>query len=220
MEQTIIGLSGRKLSGKTTAVNHVCRRYAAREPVVRSFAGPLKEVVIDLFTPLEWGLLIGDLDEERWKNKVTPCGKTIRELLQIVGTDWCRSLWPDVWTNAMAREVDRCGAGALVLIPDVRFPNEVRFIQERGGHVIRLLRAPLEDTHPSETALDEMGMNTDGLGVWKHRLPGQYSDTVITEPGFDAIIDNREMSIEEQNRAVDQVLDVCGWVKETGRAGV
>ena len=43
-----------------------------------------------------------------------------------------------------------------VVVTDVRFPNEADLIDEFGGHTVRVLRpsAEVDDTHPSETALD------------------------------------------------------------------
>ena len=156
--QIIIGFSGKKQSGKTTAVGHFVQRYAALNPCVVSFADPLKRIVIECFCPNEWGLHVPDLDGEEVKQRVTPCGKTVRELLQVVGTDMFRGLWGRVWLNTM--EYELLHAGKLVVVPDVRFPNEVQFIQERGGHVVRLLRAPYaQDQHASETALDETGLD-------------------------------------------------------------
>ena len=77
-----------------------------------------------------------------------------RELLQQLGTTvirqnidedfWVKSLWAVVgnWNN--------------VIIADVRFPNEVNSIKERGGIIIRLNRDKSRiDYHISETALDD-----------------------------------------------------------------
>jgi hypothetical protein len=62
---------------------------------------------------------------------------------------------------------------ARFVIPDVRFPNEVEYIQRKGGRVIRVLapqrvaNSPLSleaRLHRSETALDEYPLdNFDGL---------------------------------------------------------
>ncbi len=76
-------------------------------------------------------------------------------------------------------------------------------IQDMGGHVIRLLRAPFpEDEHESETALDFAERDT--IDNYKpcdgHRIR------------FDAIIDNRKMTIPEQNEAVWKLVTERNWI--------
>lgn len=82
---------------------------------------------------------------------------TAREVMQVFGTDIMRAWDEDVWVRPCMRKVEEAST-KLVLITDVRFPNELEAIHERGGKVIRLLRDPLggEDKHDSETALDNM----------------------------------------------------------------
>lgn len=45
-----------------------------------------------------------------------------------------------------------------MVVTDVRFPNEVRLIRERGGQIVRVERPglPQTDLHISETALDAL----------------------------------------------------------------
>ena len=72
----------------------------------------------------------------------------------------------------------------IAVIVDVRFPNEVQGIQRYGGKVIHLLRNPcILDSHASEQALDD------------------YS-------GFDAILDNRDIGLDEQ---CETVLDMISF---------
>ena len=131
----------------------------------------------------EYGYFNFNTDES--KNKVTPCGKTVRELLQIVGTEMFRNLDNDVWINTWKKHVaSMCPHYDIIVVSDVRFPNEVKAIQDMGGIVIRFTRAPFasNDTHPSETALD----NFDG---------------------FDYVVDNSNMTILEQNEAVLDIVE-------------
>lgn len=80
---------------------------------------------------------------------------TVRELLQVMGTDIFRErVYGQVWAEAPFRQPweDR----DVVLLPDCRFPNEKQIIEENGGFVIRIDRdTGFNDTHPSETSLDE-----------------------------------------------------------------
>jgi hypothetical protein len=80
---------------------------------------------------------------------------TVRQLLQELGTDAVRNgLHPDSWVNALMSGY--VPATAHWIITDVRFPNEFKAIQEKGGLLVRINRPMMPDnTHPSETALDE-----------------------------------------------------------------
>ena len=107
---------------------------------------------------------------------------TPRLLLQIIGTECGREIiHPDVWVNStMEGYVPYSARGSEYeceeskwLITDLRFPNELNSVKNRGGITIRVNRhaynrnfnsdkEPIEfkeqvqeDTHPSETALDE-----------------------------------------------------------------
>jgi len=197
----IIGISGRKQSGKTTAAEFLIDQYwGAAEALC--FADELKDIVCECF-----GAKGDDLwGDDKGKQTLLPCGKTARRVLQIVGTDWFRSLDPDCWVRAYmgGRRLQIISRyNELIVTPDVRFPNEVKCIQDLGGKVIRLLRCPFpEDKHESETALDRIELSA--VGIWE-----PTTDQVIC---FDAFIDNRQMSIDEQNEAVWAIVQP--WLEE------
>jgi hypothetical protein len=188
----IIGISGKKQSGKDTAVNDILRRLEGARPVrVVRFADELKRIVSRCFD-----VTASQMEMEDGKNsKVWPSGKPVRELLQYLGTDVFRALDPDCWVNAYIHDVDELHnvilheteQFPLILTPDVRFPNEVLAIQNFGGVVIRLTREPLSDEHESETALDGY-------------------------QGFDAVLDNRDMTVEQQNDAMWNLICGKGWL--------
>jgi len=79
---------------------------------------------------------------------------TIRELLQVLGTDIFRNMIYDkVWAEAPFRK--NYGDADAVIITDLRFPNEKFCTEERGGVIIHLERKTnYNDTHESETALN------------------------------------------------------------------
>lgn len=187
----IIGVSAKKQGGKSNVVSVLQTRKVlpASTQVVR-FADFLKKIVLGCFVPVEWGWTVEDLDVDENKNTVTPCGLTVRKLLQIVGTDWFRHTYSECWINAYKAKLATLDC-AYVLTPDVRFPNELETIQERGGVVIRMLRAPFgdEDQHESETALD--GVEYDTLHVFDDSPVGHR---VLK---FDYICDNRSMTLDE-----------------------
>lgn len=98
---------------------------------------------------------------------------TVRFLLQRVGTDLFRNqLNPDVWVNSLFSEYNYShilgiieppitGEKSIVyphwLICDMRFPNELRAVQQRNGLCVRINRPGIkEDNHISETSLDDV----------------------------------------------------------------
>jgi hypothetical protein len=113
---------------------------------------------------------------------------TAREVLQYFGTEICRQILDNCWVNALIRTIQQ-EQSQFAVITDVRFPNEVEGIQKAVGKVIRFTRAPVSDEHESEKALDG------------------YT-------GFDAVIDNADMNIPEQNDAVTKLLIEWGYAKQ------
>lgn len=208
----IIGFSGKKQSGKTTVSEFLLSEISSA--LSRSFAFYLKEVVAACFddTIVRYGKTY---DTDEGKSDVLPCHKTVREVLQIVGTDMFRSLDSKCWIRPFEKWCRNVSDCSLIVVPDVRFPNEVRCIRDLGGVVIRLLRAPFGDVdkHESETALDEM--EVIGRGTRKEIILEDspiYSTVWIPRCGFDAIIDNRKMTIEQQNEAVWKLVNEKGWI--------
>lgn len=101
----------------------------------------------------EWGAPLGDT---RAILRLTKVCRDIRlssprEIMQFVGTDLVRKyVDDDYWNNLMARQI---GQKESVVITDVRFPGERRFV--RGGadnYLIKISRpsSTSEDAHVSE----------------------------------------------------------------------
>lgn len=114
---------------------------------------------------------------------------TAREVMQYVGTDIFRRMYNNVWVDSTIRQV-YAEDSMFAIIADVRFPNEVRGVKEAGGRVIRFTRNPFNDMHDSETALDKENFD------WSE---------------FDAVIDNQDMTIDEQNAATLKIMEDWDW---------
>ena len=81
-----------------------------------------------------------------------------------------RGIYENVHVENTIRRIKR-EQTKLAIIADIRFPNEVKSIQDSGGSVIRLTRDKYHDDHESECGLDQDRFNWDN---------------------FDAIIDNHD----------------------------
>jgi hypothetical protein len=80
-----------------------------------------------------------------------------RLLLQWWGTEFKRGMVrDDYWTKCMKGWIKEHKTSEIILIPDVRFPNEVEMIKELGGMVVLVIRPSVDvtDEHVSERALD------------------------------------------------------------------
>lgn len=79
----------------------------------------------------------------------------VREVLQIIGTDLIRKYSPDWHIDKTIERINSYGDDKIIVVDDVRFPNEKRKIEEIGGDVYFIIRPNYWDVsnHPSETAL-------------------------------------------------------------------
>ena len=139
----LIGLVGRKRSGKDT----VCEMLAGILPNVHriAFADALKEELAAAM-----GVTTAYIEEHK---------SDLRLLLQAWGTEWRRNLCsPTYWIDQTRAKIEAAPEGAVVVVTDVRFPNEGDLIREMGGTVTRVYRCDVnaaEDEHASETAMDD-----------------------------------------------------------------
>ena len=134
--------------------------------VPMSFADPLKEIACVV------GFTREQVHNQSLKNKVDDFwGITPRKFLQMCGTEMFRKVWrDDVWVEIMRKRIhkysnefykDETKVGA-VIIPDVRFPNEVAMIQEEGGTVVRITREGISQmNHDSENQISSLPVDLE-----------------------------------------------------------
>lgn len=140
----LIGIAGPKRSGKDTLAHGLSKALGLP---VDSFAAPLRQFVANLLN-----CSLATLEECKEHPVKWLDGKTPRQLMQTVGTEWGRDMvHPELWLRSLLHRVQYKGA----IISDVRFPNEAKAILERGGIVIRLHRdgTGSGDVHVSEKPL-------------------------------------------------------------------
>jgi hypothetical protein len=146
--QCIIGIAGLAGAGKDTVGYTLPERVFVR----RNFADPLKRIAQDLFgftIDHLWGASqLRNIPYPEWD------GLTPRKALQVIGTDMARQLHRDVWVRAWGGSlpVD----GTHVFVTDVRFPNELAAIADRGGFTAWIDRGTprvLAHSHASERSI-------------------------------------------------------------------
>lgn len=157
----IIGISGKKYSGKDTAFLLISKEV----PAVRfAFADMVKYYARTYFgvDPLAVG-------EDKEKT---------RFILQGVGEMFRNEVSKTYWTDQVFNAIEQLDPNFVYVITDVRYINEVEEIRKRGGKVFRVTRpGETQDNHPSETELtdscfdeEDIIVNDDTLDVFAERI--------------------------------------------------
>ncbi|GAB2943748.1 hypothetical protein GCM10027048_05580 [Hymenobacter coalescens] len=150
----LIGLAGKRGSGKDTVARLIQELQPARAWQVRSFGDAIKGVCAVLS-----GESTAPYYTQPGKAELLPTyGLTRGALLQQVGAA-LRAWRAPVWIEALLANLP---ADAPVVVADLRFPDEADALRARGGVVWRVEGDPRrqrgdgtrDDNHPSETALD------------------------------------------------------------------
>ncbi len=157
----IIGVTGKAQHGKDTFANHLLNEYGFES---RRFAWKLKQIVqevFDLSTPQIENGAMKEFVDQRW-------GKSPRQIMQWIGTEGFRAIHPDVWVRDFAvRLKATTGRNSLVVIPDVRFPNEAAWIKAVGGMLVRVVKTGVHggSNHASEIEMEsiEVDKTVDAL---------------------------------------------------------
>jgi hypothetical protein len=157
----IIGIAGPARSGKDTTASLIAGLVGGYH---YSFADPIRAM-------LKAGLRI-DMSQPYWQeHKESPIaafgGKSPRQMMQWLGTEWGRNLIDqDIWITLAKQTLLNSGAGMIVA--DVRFENEAQMIREMNGLLIHLRRAaaPPVHGHASEMGVaiteDDVVIHNDG----------------------------------------------------------
>ena len=159
-----IGLSGKKRVGKNTVASQL--KLLTNQTIDEfAFAYPLKVEAAKML-----GVNVADIETNK---------DLYRPMLQAYG-EYCRNrkgkdksgveYGKDYWCIVTFREIVKSSAD-IVIITDVRYPEDCEWIKRSGGIVVRICRETgLKDEHVSETSLDTYNnfdhiiLNTGDLG--------------------------------------------------------
>lgn len=186
----VLGISGYARSGKDTIAEHLADKGYVRA----SFADNIRKALYLLNPMVE---VTGEVHNtpdgvyltyyEPLKNLVDNHGweaakrePDVRRLLQVFGTEVGRSMFGvDVWVNLLFHWLED---GSKIVIPDVRYFNEVLAIKRLGGKVWRVERPGVTavNAHVSEKDLDD------------------YKE-------FDQVINNND-TVDSLHKVVDTIL--------------
>lgn len=167
----VLGFCGRKGSGKDTSVLFLIamlRENGVRNSIhVLAFADNLKKTLVAAL-----GLSIDYFQDRGLKEAPLPKfeNNTPRDLCKWIGDVFKEKFGPDFAVDRVRDEIANLSNNStspIVLITDVRFPNEARFIvDECGGSIIYL------------DASERLGLNTDQHPTEQHfpAIVSEFSD--------------------------------------------
>ena len=159
----IIAFTGKKYSGKDTGADYLVKNYGF---VKYSMATPLKDACKVLFDFDDDQLYTSkkeDIDD-RW-------GVSPRKVLQFLGTDLLRNnldkLLPgiggDFWVKLFDLWRKRQSSDVRIVISDLRFDNEEKYVHDNDGYIIRANRNEnkYKDEHESEKGIMKLKVDYD-----------------------------------------------------------
>ena len=129
-----VGLCSHIGGGKDYVANYLQKTVERKCEVVK-FATKLTEVTASILGVEDLSLFQNRAWKERtqfiYRNKLV----SARQMQKIIGTDICSNLISDnIWIDAFANQYN--DPDTLYIISDLRFPNEMRFVQENNGVVV------------------------------------------------------------------------------------
>jgi hypothetical protein len=188
----IIGVVGFIGSGKGTIADILVQKHNFTK---LSFADSLKDATAAIFG---WPrhLLEGETAESRawreekdeWWSEKTGKHITPRNMLQMMGTEVGRDMLdPNIWIYSLERKMDLY---PNVVIADVRFPNEIKFIQDKGGFVIRVKRGADPEWYDTALSDNKNGFESEVSQMSIYYPEVHYSEWAWIGQNFDYQLDN------------------------------
>jgi hypothetical protein len=163
----IIGIKGRKFSGKSTTAKYLISKYGYQE---YAFGDPMKEAMVHIFDFSReqlWGT-------QEQKETVDPrWGLSPRRAMEIVGTDlfqfdiqnhlkegefpFGRKIWVQRFKLWYEKQI-KLTPDMKLLLSDIRFRHESDAVKELGGEIWEIRRPdnPYQGNHLSETEQDSI----------------------------------------------------------------
>lgn len=166
--------TGRAQSGKTTSAKFLVDRGFQ----LVSFAEPLKRMLQAI-----------TLSSDKHSKPAVLCGKTVREALQTLGTEWGRKhIGDEIWVRCAVESVQNAindyheGTCHGVVIDDCRFDNEAQAMRLLGATIIKIEREQAEVMeHESEKGVSDTLVD---FTLWNNLSEEELRKTVLSLCGL------------------------------------
>jgi hypothetical protein len=166
-----VAISGKRRSGKTTLAEKLFKSYGY---IPLHLASPLKAMCKEQFG-LSEAQVNGDHKESPTVYNRDGVFLTPRQIMIEMGRFY-RSIDENFWVNKLILQAGSYPEGSVVVVPDVRFKNEIEALKKRGAYLVRLERdEALTGSYindPSETELD----NYKG---WDLHVPADFNQDML-----------------------------------------
>lgn len=157
----LIGISGKKTSGKTTCAE-IIKELFPNKTIIINFGDAVKESLKVIFDFSDSELYGDDKEKVNEFWNITP-----REVMQFYATDLMRNqmlikfnnIGTNLWVKCVEKKINKLlDKDIIVIIADLRFMNEYEMIKRYNGITLRINRNNTEiyDKHQSEIELDNV----------------------------------------------------------------
>ena len=140
----VIGISGKKMSGKSTVAEIIKNIYP--NTLIFNFGDAVKESLKPIFDFTDEELYGKDKEKinEYWN--ITP-----REIMQFYATELMRielskkfkEIGTDLWVKCVEKKIIKAlneNKNCIILLADVRFKNEYEFVKKYNGITLNIIR--------------------------------------------------------------------------------
>jgi len=166
--EKLIALTGSACSGKTTVAKELAKFGYTRS----KFSQTLKNMLLQIPGVTE---AMTEGEQKELPQSILG-GKTPREVMQTLRTEWGRELVTNtIWLDSWERSIEGL---TNVVVEDLRFPNEADLVRKHGGEIWSVRRKGYESVgHSSETEMvkikPDIVIHNDGdISSLRHMLRG------------------------------------------------
>lgn len=173
----LIGLHGKPRVGKDTVATYLVNKYGFMR------YGP--SVRVKLTTAAMFDFPAEYLDRDDMKDQMDPFwGMTYRQMAQKVGKESSRDVFgDDIWMRHVEKQLQNLPNNVYGLVlPDVRYASEIKWIKEHGGDVFYIIR-------------DNAPTTSDKGHVVDAGLPLELADVILYNNGT---IDELHVRVENE----------------------
>ena len=153
----VVGIAGYKRCGKDTLCKALTEELANLGLTAkrRALADELKE---EIAVTLHWVNPAISAEEHLRRMNCDEWKEKYRLIMQWWGTEWRRDEtmagWDSYWIDKVTEWLNTAGSD-IVIVPDIRFPNEAKWCGEHNGVVVWMNRpGSVTSGHASESALN------------------------------------------------------------------